>query len=320
MKKIILFVLMSVCLLFTGCSISGGMRLIVYSNGTIVESFYVPFPKSQIVRQTGENTLAEQKVSMLFSNVKNVCNEQIFGPLLTTYQQKVNSSTEYSQEQKNALISGVNITNNLPSETVIIIGEITYIEYQITYANTDCYNIFKDLTKVLQEEKEIVEEVSFLTTTRRVTKDPLFDKVIDSATTIGKKMLSLVNEQMVEVYGESTWNQLKQILNYDEYSSYFSFTYVVPTARIHSNANSVKEINGYYYHIWNIPVENVDENGNSIAKIEYWQIIANKWVWYVLAIVGGLIVAGTTFVCYNIKQKREKINKEKQEDTFVIKE
>ena len=320
MKKIFLTLLICFCFMFAGCSTSGGISMVLNSNGEITEKYYIPFPKDQIVLLTGDNILAEQKVQNLMSNIQKDCNNEIFNPMLSTYKQKINSNSEYSKEKKTELIAGVTITNNLPSENVFILGEITSVEYRINYKNIECYNLFKSINELINEEKVIEETVSFLTTTTKVTKDPLFDKIVYDSVTIGKNAVSLVEDEMITVYGETVWNYLKQELNFNKYSEYFTFTYIVPTARIHSNAKRITNHNGYYSHEWEIPIENIDEDGNSIVKIEYWQITANKWIWYFIAITGALVIATATGICYKVKQKQIIKKDEQASNTFKTEE
>ncbi|MBO7527371.1 MAG: hypothetical protein J6T74_05670 [Clostridia bacterium] len=320
MKKLLICLLICFSFLIVGCSSSGGITLVANSDGTIVELYYAPFPMEQIISITGNNLYAQQKSLKFIYNVQKDLNNQLFSPLLNLYQERVLASEEYSDEKKIELIGGVLITNNLPSQNAIVVRNLTAIEYRISYANTECFNLFKDITKYFKEPKEIEKTVSLLTTTTKVVKDPLFDKILEDSSTIGKKYLSFVEENMRSEYGEGTWTFIKESLNYERYSKYFTFTYVVPTARIHSNADSVKKVDDYYYHEWQIPVENIDENGNSIKKIEYWQTTANRWVWYCIALTGAIVVALITAIRYKVEAKKQKIVDNKKQQIFNIEE
>lgn len=320
MKKIILILLVCFCFMFAGCSSYAGMTLVVNSNGEISEKYFIPFPRETIISLTGDNLLAQQKMQTLISNIQNDINNEVFSPLLSRYRQRINASTKYSDEKKNELISGVSVKNNFPSANVIIVGDITSIEYQIDFASSECYNAFKDTTELIKENKQVQEIVSLFTTTTKVTKDPLFDKIVEDTTTIGNNMINIAQQEMIDIYGEYVWNELKQALSFDEYSQFFTFTYVVPTSRLHSNADKVTERNGYYQHQWKVPANNLDENGESVIKFEYWQITPNRWVWYVVSLAGAVAVVLGTFMVYKSRQKLENQNAKKQEQSFKVEE
>ena len=114
---------------------------------------------------------------------------------------------------------------------------------------------------------------------------------------------------MISVFGEDKWDMIRYYTQYDIYSSKFNYTYVVPTSRLHSNANSItKKSNGYYYHTWQINANNIDEQNNSIIQIEYWTVTANKAVWYVIT----LLISGIVISCVYLKARKQEQQKAKE--------
>lgn len=319
MKKIVLLLLLCLCFIITGCSQNGGMMLIKKPNGTLIERYFVPFPQDEIIRLTGNNILAQQKVSELLSNVKSECDSQIFDTLINNFKQALIYDTTLSQEEKEYLFAGVEYSSNIPSENFYILGSITDISYEITFKDSDCYNYFKKSNNFINEEKVIEISSNIFTTTTKVIKDPLFDNIFQNTITIGQNFVTQVENQMINVYGNYTWQELKEALNFDECASKFTFTYVVPSARFHSNASEITQSGGYYYHTWNIPKDNLDENGNSVVKMEYWTISANRWVWYAVTLFGAFVVALLVYSIGKLKEENKNKKEKDKKNIFIVK-
>ena len=307
MKKILVILLVCFCFLEGGCSY-GGAGLALNSDGSVFEYYYVPFPEQELAN-LGVSVL---QMSAIINNTKTyletdnpyINGDGLFASLISDYQKAVDQNQEYTIQQKTFLVEGVSYKSELLKDSN---NKCIGLQYRFMFENATCYSIFKDVNNYVKENK-IVEEINnIFTTTKKILKDPIFDKIAQDSLTIGKHCLQVVEMQMIGVLGDNNWQQIKQELNYDEYSSKFEYTYVVPTGRVHSNADSVeKGQNGYYYHKWFINLNNLEDNGKSIIQIEYWTISANKWVWYVLSlIVAGGIITGTYFVS-KFKEKNKK--------------
>ena len=302
MKKILIILLVCLCFLASGCSY-GGAGLVMNSNGSVVEYYYVPFPEKELL----ENGATVDQLNKVLINLKNYLeidtqldpSDGLFAQLINSYQSKIAQSDKYTLEQKTALVSGVTY-----KMTLVDNNDDNYqdgIRFLFNFANSTCYAEFKNINNYISEEKTVEKINNFFTTTTKVVKDPIFDKITSSALTIGTTCLNLVDQQMTKVFGLAGWEIMKYNLNYNKYSSMFEYTYTVPTTRIHTNADSIsKDSNGYYYHTWKVNLNNLDETGNSKIQIEYWTITANKWVWY----VGSLVVAGLIITaCLFTKKK-----------------
>ena len=186
------------------------------------------------------------------------------------------------------------------------------IRYLFNFANTTCYLEFKEANNYIKEDKEIIETNYFFTTVTKTVKDPIFDKISNGAITIGKNCLYQVEKHMVNVFGDERCKEIKYYTQYDKYAAKFNYTYIVPTSRLHSNANSItRNSDGYYFHTWEVNTNNLDENGNSVIKIEYWTVQANRAVWYVLTI----LIVGIVICSVYLKAKR---NEKKDLEEFKI--
>lgn len=304
MKKILLVMLACMCMFFAGCSY-GGAGFIQNSNGSLSEFYYVPFPEAELINLGKDPSVLRE----LLLNVKDELDTTIFQPLIDAYQQRVAASNKYTLKEKTQLVKGVKFVSNLPEPNEIVVGTITQIEYEIFFDNSDCYVEFKNANEFINEKKEVIVENHFFTTVTKVVKDPMFNNISKGAVTIGQNCIKKVNNVMATTFGEADWEQTKQLLNYNKYASKFNYTYVVPTARVHTNAQTtVKKSNGYYYHTWELDVNNVGEDGEPIIKIEYYTVKANKWIWYVLILLASGTIAT---IVYLIAKKKEQKEQEK---------
>lgn len=297
MKKFLLLMLLCVCFIFTGCSY-GEVGLVRNADGTVVEYYYIPFPETQLLAAGATSS----QLNTILANIKADYESKtgIISQLINDYQTRISSSTNYSLEQKAALISGVTYEFGLLRNDD---GYCTAMQYIFNFANTTCYLEFKEANGYIKEDKEIIETNNFFTTVTKTVKDPLFDKISNGAITVGINCLKQVEKHMQTVLG-SQWETVKYYTEYEKYSSKFNYTYVVPTSRLHSNATSItRKSNGYYYHTWQIDANNITlENP---IKIEYWTVSANKPVWYVLAFLICGIVIGYVYLKGKKQEKEE---------------
>lgn len=304
MKKILIVLIACFCILASGCSY-GGAGLVQNSDGSVVEYYYMPFPEAKL-EEYGVNTTSVLLSIKNYLEIDNplIIGDGLFAELINNYQKNVSENNEYSLEEKTKLISGVSYKADLLTGNN---EKYTGIRYRFNFDNATCYSIFKNINEHIKEDRVIEEVNNFFTITTKVVKDPIFDKVSTDTITLGKKCLNVVDQLMIKNVGQALWNEIKQDAEYKKYSSKFEYTYVVPTARIHTNAQSTQMgEDGYYYHTWQVDLNNLNEDGESIIKIEYWTISANRWVWYSLALVlaGGIITG--TIIYSNKKDKKEK--------------
>ncbi|MBQ9786105.1 MAG: hypothetical protein IJW25_01405, partial [Clostridia bacterium] len=299
MKKIILILLVCFCLLTAGCSY-GEVGLVQNANGSIKEYYYIPIPEKEL----STCGVTQEQIDKIIIDVREECTKTIFDELITNYQKAVGKS-EYSFEEKAKLISGVSYHDSLDMNQTTNLYEA--MKFEIVFASSTCYKIFKQVNAYSAEDKVVEKYNYFFTSVTKTVKDPIFDKIATSALTTGKIAIDKVNQVMGEHLGEQVWEDIKTQLNYNKYLSAFNYFYVVPTARIHSNADSItKDSYGNYHHRWTVNLNNINDDGDSIIKIEYWTVTANRAVWYVLALVfAGGVIAVTYLVAKNKENKKE---------------
>ncbi len=295
MKKLVILLGLMLCLVFSGCSYSGA-GLVQNSDGTVVEYYYIPFAEKEFAL----NGVSSTKISELLEDIKKEMDLNFFAKRMDDYYKRIEASEEYTLLQKEKLVSGVEYSSNISKHGELARGYLDVIQYKVTFANSTCYKEFKSANSQISEDKEVVTEKNLFTTTTRVVKDPIFECAFNETLTTGEYFINLVNTKMEEHFGLNFWNHIKTKLNYDEYSSKFNYSYVVPTSRIHSTANHVQRGNdGYYYHTWEIDLNDTNNNIN----IEYWTTTANKEVWYLtFLLISGIVAFGV----YMFARKKEK--------------
>ncbi len=315
MKKILVAILIMSCLVFAGCSNVGTVGLIQNSDGSVVEFYRIPYAETELLIN-GITSAENEKIK---SEAKQKLDEH-FDLFIQSYQLRIDENQSYSAEQKEELKNGVSVVSSFENEqdknTML-----EYIQYEIHFANSTCYLEFKNANQLINEPKQVVVEKTLFTTTTKVVKHPVFDNIAQNSITLGNYAVSLIENVVVDVLAgenptqeqvymaQTRWASIKLNLNYNGSGSVFSYCYVVPSARFHSNADKVLTQNGYYYHFWEVDSENISNPEQQKVQIEYWTTTANKPVWYAVAVLGGVVTIAVTFVIY-------KKNKNKQEKEF----
>lgn len=310
MKKCFLIVfLLCFCFIFAGCSGNPEVGLVNNSDGTIIEYYYIPFPEEEMQKllPSGEGS----KLITVKNKIKEEC-DKIFQNYINLYQSAIELSENFSLEEKTELIKGVTYKSNLSEGNDVIYFLIDHIRYTLNFDNSKCYSVFKNINTEIQEEKQTVTEKTLFTTTTKVIKDPIFNKIASESITLGQQCINVANSLMAEGLGDKNWESLKEKLpGYSNGIKQFNYVYIVPTARLHSNADEIIQDGNYYYHVWKINTNTLNENSNSIIKIEYWTISANRVTWYILAIGISIIVIT---IIYFVGKSKEKNNLDKSQN------
>ena len=303
MKKILLVLLLCMCFVLTGCTSLGGVGLKQCSDGTVVEYFFIPFNATEMVAYAN---IKESEILEMRANIRTDC-DNLMTEYINSYKSRIDASEDYTEEQKEILKNGVLFDSNFNKKDQYLYGfeSSNYIIYEIYFANKLCYFEFKGANPELEEPKETIIESNFFTTTTKIVKDPIFDNTVVSTITLGTYFTKACEQQIINVVGQLRWNYAKQILNFTLCSELYAYCYVVPTARLHSNADEVVLLDGYYYHIWQVPANNLTLPDGERVLFEYWTTTANKHIWYILAlIISGAIIAGV-IIYSKYKEKKE---------------
>lgn len=322
MKKYLAILLLVACFVFAGCADTSTIGLIQNSDGTVIEYYVIPYAENELIsagltKEESVKIKAQAKIML----------DQTFAKYIEEYKARIDASVNYTDSQKEALKKGVKVGNSFDNKTemnfeIDLNGNIspsdaiTYIRYELYFDNQTCYLEFKNANESIKEEKEIVTQKTFFTTTSKVVKDPLFDKLQDESLTLGKKVMGVIDSTVFNVLAgdnpdeeamsnaRTRWEDIKRVTNFQAMSNTFTYCYIVPTARLKSNAQKIIEKDGYYYHIWKIASNNSSLPEDEKIHFEYWTTTANKASWYGLALLVAVVVILTTYFVGRSKEKK----------------
>lgn len=325
MKKCLLIFILAVCFIITGCANNGTIGFVQNADGTLMEYYVIPYAENELISAglTKEESVAIKAKAKLML-------DQTFTKYIEDYKARIDASTDYTGAEKEILKNAVRFDNSFNNKTeqnfeidlggnITATDAITYIRYELYFANKTSYIEFKNANEALKEEKQTVAIKNFFTTTTKVVKDPLFDKMQEESITLGKKVMGITESTVLSVLaGEdpdetamniarNRWSAMKLAVGYEAMSEYFTYCYVVPTARLKSNAQKVVMQDGYYYHMWKVKSTNSSLLEDEQITFEYWTVTANKAFWYGLSVLGAVIVILISYFVGKKKEKQEEL-------------
>lgn len=319
-KGLIIALLLCVCFLFAGCNSVGTVGLIQNANGTITEFYIIPYMESEMIasgltvdESTKIKALAKEKLDSTFETYIN------------DYKTRIDENSDYSESEKEYLKNGITISNSFINKTEqnFTIGldgsitpndYITYIRYELYFKNSVCYTEFKNANEAIKEDKQVITQSNLFTTTTKVVKDPVFDKIQNETLTLSNYIVGYIKSLIINVMAGDNptdekraesiarWDTISLNTNFETANDYFNYYYIVPTARIKSNAKQVTYQDGYYYHMWQLQSDNSTLPENEQIHFEYWSTSANKVTWYITATLGAVAII---LVTYFISRKKE---------------
>lgn len=324
MKKVLVVLLIAVCFIFTGCVDTGAVALIQNSDGTIVESYFIPYAEKELLNT---NKISYEESSAIKQNIKEVLDGK-FNEYLNAYLVRVDNLDGYTDEEKKVLKeSSITISSSFETKSTtsveidLITGQITEtingIQYDVKFENSTAFTIFKNVNSLLDQPKEVVVSKTLFTTTTKVVKDPVFDNIAEESITLGNYVSGAAEGVIISTLaGENPsaqavananerWNAIKLEIGYTSASELFTYCYVVPTARLKSNADQVVTKDGYYFHYWQITSNNSALPEDEQVHFEYWTTTANKPVWYAFTVCGAIVVMLVTYFVAHKKEKQE---------------
>lgn len=253
-KSILCFLLIIVSLIFCGCS------QVNYVNYTDEDGVY-----TEVV----EITLDETKFTNVEQVKKDISN-QVDITLETkhnAYLSKVGTKIEeyrYDPENQDLFKAYNDLLDDITWQTS---DEDNYYQVKIMFNSTSSYLIFYDLTKKNFSNKSV--------------KEGLFYDTITFTGNLGYYVQnSLYPTLRYSPYLEKYFNI------FSEEDVDLTYTYLTSSKRYKSDADRVNYAgDGYYAHSWVVNSENIEK------EIHFSVRIANRWIWYVVAIGISLIFA-----------------------------
>lgn len=275
LKSVLCFVLIMVSIVFCGCS---QVNFINYTD------------ENGIYTEVLEITLDETKFENL-NKAKQDISDAVNSTLLSkysTYTMNINmklNEFKYDSEKQDLYVAYQDLLDDVTWETHNF-DDKNYFYIKLMFASTSSYLIFYDITEKNFSEKE-------------VTKG-LFYNTINYKGNLGYYIQ------------HSLYSTLRHSPYLDKYFETFSeedvdltYSYLAGSSRYKSNADEVFYVGeGLYSHTWKVDTNNMDK------EIHFSLRIANRWIWYVLAIGISLIVCVililTALIMHFLKKKQQK--------------
>lgn len=302
MKKFIICLLLCFSVLLTGCSSYGGVGTVKMSDGSIVEFFYIPFNESVLTNLEGDAKLTLEQCQEIKADAKVVL-DKIFDNYTEEYIKYIGTLDvdKYSIDKKQELIDGVTYDHN--DFIGEVKGETVALQYNLTFANSECYEIFINVNNILKTQSVTDTIVKTFATVKKTTKYVNLNN--GGQKTLLQSAVEVLQSVMVDNVGSTKWQSVKTAIKFDELKTKYTYSYAVPTKRLHSNADYVEEFNGYYMHTWEFTGEP--------KTIEVWTLTANRGVWY-LVIAGATVLFVIGLFIFNNFKKKKDLQKAVQEN------
>jgi hypothetical protein len=239
-----LFIIFLIVLSLAGCA-SGGYEISQYSDGRILESFYVTLNQNAIELAGYDYQEVEQEVFDKFLEVRN--------NLATNFTNADNGLNIFQKEQF------INEHIRVPSIENKTIG-VSFL-----FDNYDDYKLFYNIVDEGEEpENKTVEDKIFFIKTTTTT-----------ATVFKNTQSSSLADELLAYFSDP----LNGNIIYDFSDIDFSYSYATKSSKLRSNADrTFYTSGGLKVHSWDVPQNNYD------FEIEFYEYqIVSTW-WYVLAL------------------------------------
>ena len=278
MKRTVLIVIALCLSLLTGCG-TVDYQLIINGNGTITERLYLPVDE-QFFLSSGANPTQ-------FAAIKKEIQEFILtetNSQLLTFYQKVEDDNDI--KNKEAYQNSVSIKYYYNSE---------YFVVEYNFSSSEIRNYFYNIEEKSESDEESVsdntkQENGFLINKTVITTQTKF-----ATTSNGELLVKYYTEKFLQIVIENAPIVYSKIPEPE-----FTYSYVTPQKKLHSDAQSVELQDGFYIHTWEI-------SGDDLEKtITFYTISANTAVWYALILGITFVSCGIMFLVYYVKNKKNK--------------
>ena len=323
-KKLLAFLLVFCAFVLCGCSSPVEYSLYTDSQGQVYEVNYIPFSCSEL-RNIGvdevvilqmQNRIAERIYSYYSNQRTSFINRINLDPDLTV-EDKVLLKSQYNKGMPDSNIIGETGDYAIPVAGVEIGTD--HIKIALKYESVVCYYMAKmnmSYSEMMEEiQKDDAELVEGFGTNKKVnTGTSVFALMYDDERTLTEYVLN----ECTQILKANTTLSDEQILAI--LPSQFLYRFGTTSSRLRSNADNQTQANDgnggtIYFHEWTMRTTRNERGKLDLENkpIQTWTVHANKNVWYVLALVSGLVVVSGMFVYDYFKNK-----KNKQEQPKVI--
>ena len=266
LKKFSALLIMFIILFsLSGCA-SGGYEINVYSDGRILESFYIELNQNAIELAGYDYLAVQTQVLEQFESVRT--------NLINTFNAADNGLNPI---QKSQIRQGI----RLPSVENNVIG-VSFL-----FSNYNDYKLFYGIVDEPEEpSNEIVENKIFYIKTTTVT-----------STAFKNAQNSTIANQLLDYFSDPENGNIA--FTFSDIN--FSYSYATSSSKLRSNADRVYyTTSGLKVHKWNVPTNNYD------MQIEFYEYqIISTW-WYILALFATALFVIALLITHNLDKYAKK--------------
>lgn len=280
-KSILLSLIIFIATLLSGCSQSNYV-LIQNNDGTVEQIFSIDLNIDEL-NNAGitDETQIETLKNKLYTEIQTS-----YTKTMSKYRLSVRTNPQLTEQQKVFYEGGITTQFGWDNNILAI---------AIKFNSTDIYNYFREFQNVKDTATLTTSDSLFTTKTTKEILTIYGQIYKDDLTTI-QYFKEKYKEYITTNFSEEIYNKLPALK--------FTYSYITPTSRIHSDSDQFLITNLGYMHIWNF-----DENEESF-KISIYTLTARPIAWYLLALtITFIFIAIFLVVVYFKKDKRFKINK-----------
>lgn len=292
MKKLFALLFCGLCVLtLSGCrssslaTINSSSNLnmqVVVGKSFVCQNFSFPTYAKALLKNEKSQADVDQYISELETSIYTNVYSKMYLSYYVTYA---------SNPDENFSIRSKQVTFNEPKYN----SQTDKIEFSFNFNSYSAWNYYHPSSAEGDDENENTN--LFLNISSSQAEFPFSQSV--GSETVGENYAKLVDSALLNNFSQS------DISDFDEMT--FSYDYVTPHKRLHSNADEKVENGGYYHHIWTLSRSNL---GNE-KTIEVKMVSAVRGWWYlvVLSSVVGATLIGCLIIFVTNKTRKKNVNK-----------
>ena len=277
MKKKIVLLLLATVFLFTGCA---NVKYTVVDSGTYLQqNIQVSLDKAKL----DEANCPIEEVKKSIVNCVNSLHDAQYNSFLSNLQMLVVNES-LTPNQCEEILNAIKVSRVWPTDEIymyeILFTGVSSADLRLSY--TEVFYLYNYGTTIPPSSDDESEG-------NVITFEWLTTKVESTQTTAFANSDSIANYFMALFAG----------YGFTEEDVSYTYTYGTNYHRLHSDADTIENVNGIYMHTWDL--ENKDE------KITLYRLIADTTGWYIIALVVGVVTAGiVAIIAYTKKSKSKK--------------
>lgn len=271
-------ILLSIIFCLAGCS-QVEYTTYINNDGTINEYLNITLDQKTLEQYSFNIEVEKLNIQTFAKNTAENLISEYEQSLLVEYQQTKLTQEEYNYYTKNISVIEQDWKNNS-----YLIG----LQFNTRESYNKYYQLLNTDNKTFGSEQAVEKKFTTTTYYYRVSNYAKYG------------MFGKIHE-----YYSTRYNTISE-------KSALKYSYMVPSKRFHSNADSISiDNNGNYIHTWNIEPENLDR------QLYFYTVKANTGFWISICIVISLIITGTLCIVAIWKSEPKKIETEenKSENT-----